>query len=92
VVVFEEVPHTPAMPGGHDELWWRSNFREFASTRAAWKQFRISLDKIVMEKDPKKLDEIKRFTDRQFREADKLFTKLNNYAITHSVPMHWREY
>ncbi len=92
VVVFEEVPHTPAMPGGHDELWWRSNFREFASTRAAWKQFRASLDKVVMENNPKKLDEIKRFADRQYREADKLFTKLNNYAITHSVPMHWREY
>jgi hypothetical protein len=80
------------MPGGHDELWWRGNFRNFASMRAAWKQFRESLNKIPMDGDPKKLAEIKRFADRQYREADKLFTKLNSYAISHSVPMQWREY
>jgi len=92
VVVFEETPGMANMPGGHDELWWRSNFRNFASTRSAWKQFRESLNKITMENDPKKLEEIKRFADRQYRETDKLFTKLNSYAISHSVPMQWREY
>jgi hypothetical protein len=58
--------------------------------RAQWKQFRESLNGLKI--DPKKLDEIKRFADRQYREADKLFTKLNSYAINNSVPMQWREY
>ncbi|MDP2158169.1 MAG: retropepsin-like aspartic protease [Nitrospirota bacterium] len=92
VVVFEELPDRQNMPGGHDELWWRDNFRNFAVIRGQWKQFRESLNKITMERDPKKLDGIKLFADRQHREADRLFTKLNNYAITHSVPMHWRQY
>jgi hypothetical protein len=90
VVVFEESPDMPNMPGGHDEMWWRSNFRKFAVMRSEWKEFRASLNGLTM--DPKKLEELKRFADRQYREADKLFTKLNSYAITHSVPMQWREY
>jgi len=92
VVVFEELPDRGNTPGGHDEIWWRDNFRNFAAVRAQWKQFRESLNRITMDKDPKKLDEIKRFADRQYSEADRLFTKLNNYAITNSVPMHWRHY
>lgn len=92
VVVFEELPDRQSKPGGHDEQWWRSNFRNFAVTRSQWKQFRESLNKITMERDPKKLDGIKLFADRQYREADRLFTKLNSYAVTNSVPMHWRQY
>jgi hypothetical protein len=90
VVVFEEMTDAKQKPGGHDEMWWRSNFRNFAVMRAQWKQFRESLNGLKI--DPKKLDEIKRFADRQYREADKLFTKLNSYAINNSVPMQWREY
>lgn len=92
VVVFEELPDRQNVPGGHDEMWWRSNFRNFAVMRGQWKQFRESLNKIPVERDPKKLDAIKRFADRQYREADRLFTKLNNYAVTNSAPMHWRQY
>lgn len=92
VVVFEELPDRQNVPGGHDEMWWRSNFRNFAVMRGQWKQFRESLNKIPAERDPKKLDAIKRFADKQYREADRLFTKLNNYAVTNSVPMHWRQY
>lgn len=90
VVVFEELPDREDAPGGHDEMWWRSNFRNFAATRAEWKQFRDSLNTQRM--DPERLEQLKKFADRQYREADRLFTKLNNYAITHSVPMHWRQY
>jgi hypothetical protein len=90
VVVFEEMTDAKHKPGGHDEMWWRSNFRSFALMRAQWKQFRESLN--GLKTDPKKVDEIKRFADRQYREADKLFTKLNSYAINNSVPMQWREY
>ncbi|MBI5848640.1 MAG: clan AA aspartic protease [Nitrospirae bacterium] len=90
VVVFEELPDREYMPGGHDEMWWRSNFRNFAATRAEWKQFMVSLD--TQKIDPNRHKELKEFAVRQYREADRLFTKLNNYAITNSVPMHWRQY
>ncbi len=90
IVVFEENMDTPNRPAGHDEIWWRSNFRNFASMRNAWKQYREAL--IKLKTDPKKVEELKKFADRQYREADKLFTRLNNYAINHSVPMQWREY
>ena len=90
VVVFEEFPDRQDMAGGHDELWWRANFEHFASRRSEWKQFRENLN--TQKIDPDRLEKLKRFADKQYREADRLFTKLNNYAATHSVPMHWRQY
>jgi Aspartyl protease len=90
VVVFEELPDRQHMPGGHDEMWWRSNFRNFATRLTEWKQFRASLNTLRME--PERLKILKHFADRQYREADRLFTKLNGYAVTNAVPMHWRQY
>ncbi len=90
MVVFEEIPDRHNTPGGHVEIWWRGNFTSFASRRAEWKQFRANLNTQRM--DPERLEGLKRFADRQYRQADRLFTKLNNYAVTHSVPMHWRQY
>lgn len=90
VVVFEELPDRQNMPGGHDELWWRSNFRNFAVMRSQWKQFRTNLN--TQQLDPARLERLKQFADKQYREADRLFTKLNNYAVTNSAPMHWRQY
>ncbi|MBI5634682.1 MAG: clan AA aspartic protease [Nitrospirae bacterium] len=90
MVVFEELPDRETLPGGHDETWWRGNFRNFASRRAEWKQFTASLN--TQKLTPERIAALKQFADRQYREADRLFTKLNNYAITNSVPMHWRQY
>ncbi len=90
VVVFEELPDRQHMPGGHDEIWWRSNFRNFASRRTEWKLFIASLDSQKI--DLERLKRLKQFAERQYREADRLFTKLNNYAASNSVPMHWRQY
>lgn len=90
VVVFEELPEREQMPGGHDELWWRSNFRTFAARRAEWQQFMASLNAQKMDRD--NFDKVRQFADRQYREADRLFTRLNSYAVSNSVPMHWRQY
>jgi len=90
VVVFEELPDRQTLPGGHDEVWWRDNFKIFASRRAEWQQFRANLHTQKIDKE--RLERVRRFADRQYQEADRLFTKLNNYAITNSVPMHWRQY
>jgi len=90
VVVLEEIPDRQHAPGGHDELWWRSNFKHLASRRAEWQQFRDGLN--VKKMDQARLEKLKRFADRQYREADSLFSKLNSYAVTNAVPMHWRQY
>ncbi|MEW6110458.1 MAG: retropepsin-like aspartic protease [Nitrospirota bacterium] len=90
VVIFEELQKRKNMPAGHDEIWWRTNFRRFALTRSEWKKYRENLN--TQKGDAQKLRALKDFADRQYREADKLFNKLNSYAITHSVPMQWREF
>jgi hypothetical protein len=95
VVVFEELPRDPDHPGGHDREWWTSLYREFADSRAAWKAYSDALDKKIRasmrsinNEDVARKD----FADDQYREAEKLFDKLNRYARENSVPMHWRKY
>jgi clan AA aspartic protease (TIGR02281 family) len=90
VIVLLALPPDLHMPGGHDEGWWRNTFRMFASIRAQWKEYRDSLDRAKDETVIMK--ELRLRADRQYKEADRLMTKLNNYAIDHVVPMEWREY
>jgi len=100
VVVFEELPPRGNMPGGDDEEWWRINFRQFASLRSEWMKVRKKLDtwidqqknNIANRNESIEVAELKRFIELQRVEADKLFNKLNGYAIRNSVPMEWREY
>ena len=100
VVVFEELPSRGSMPGGHDEEWWRINFRQFASLRSQWLQVKERFNKWL---DTQKnnsanlnlsgeVPRLRRFIELQYLEADKLFDKLNGYAVRNSVPMQWREY
>jgi hypothetical protein len=90
VIVLVEIPQGPDTPGGHTEEWWRSTFHMFASIRSEWKKYRDGLyrakDETVIMK------EMRSRADRQYREADRLMTKLNNYAVDHIVPMEWRQY
>lgn len=90
VVVLEESPPRPDMPGGHDEMWWRSTFREFASMRKAWEEYRDYFYRV--KDDSNKVREARSIADRQCQEADNLLNRLYRYATDHSVPMHWREY
>ena len=90
VVIFEELPEEPDLPGGHDEEWWRTNYRQFSLSKKEWEKFRIQIYGI---KDTdKKLTRLKDFADKQVVEADKLTRKLDSYAIDYAVPMTWREY
>jgi hypothetical protein len=97
VVVFEELPPRGSMPGGHDEEWWRLNFRQFASLRSQWQQVKERLRKWLDAKkdlniNPNEVPRLRRFIELQNLEADKLFDKLNGYAVRNSVPMQWRTY
>jgi len=95
VVVFEELPRDPDHPGGHDREWWTSLFKEFADSRATWKAYSETLDKRIREsmRSIENADsDRKAFADGQYREAEKLFDKLDRYAVENSVPMHWKQY
>jgi Aspartyl protease/Domain of unknown function (DUF4124) len=95
VVVFEELPKDPDHPGGHDREWWISLFKEFAASRATWKAYSEALDKKIrnsMRSIENEDTARKAFADDQYREAEKLFDKLNQYARENSVPMHWKQY
>jgi hypothetical protein len=104
VVIFEENPADQQMPGGHDEEWWRTNFNQFAVKREEWAKLRRVLYDYsgdlskpitrVMTGTRTRVvtvGELRTFVDRQYQEADKLFRKLDRYAIDYAVPMEWRE-
>ncbi|MBX3351239.1 MAG: clan AA aspartic protease [Nitrospira sp.] len=77
VVVFEEVQPDPTAPGGRNERWWRSQFKELHALRDAWMKY--SLDSQPGE-----------FADSQVKEAEKLLSKLERHASLYSVPQAWR--
>jgi hypothetical protein len=90
VVVFEEIPAVPDMPGGHDEEWWRTNYRRFSSSKKEWEEFKAQV--YDMKDENNKLKKVKELADKQVKEADKLTRKLDSFAIDNAVPMSWREY
>lgn len=92
VVVFEELPGDMNHPGGHDQAWWTSQFKEFASYRNLWKG--CSEDKKIRDSvlSGGTTADRKGFAERQFSEAEKLLTLLHQYAVENLVPMQWRQY
>jgi hypothetical protein len=96
-LTLEELPPSSARPGGHDEEWWRINFHDFAVTRSGWRKF---ADYMADQERNRTMpgassSEIKRWrslAEKQYIEADKLFTKLDRHAANNSVPMNWRKY
>jgi len=84
--------------GGRDEAWWRAQFRELASLRAAWKNYSRRIDEAISRshiaagggiEDARQAATL---ANQQYEAADKLFDKLNRYAVQLAVPMHWRTY
>ncbi len=95
VVVFEELASNAEHPGGHDQEWWSTLFREFTAARAEWKNYSEELDKQIrasLISSQTAAKEEKEFADYQYREAEKLLDKLERYASQNAVPMHWRKY
>ncbi|VAX15068.1 hypothetical protein MNBD_NITROSPINAE03-1913 [hydrothermal vent metagenome] len=89
VIIFSQLPPRANMPGGHSERWWRVNFHEFAAYRTAWKRF---LDSLKNKSGGSGIAEQRKKAMGQYKEADKLFRKLERYASDNSTPMHWRKY
>jgi hypothetical protein len=89
IVVFEELPAKSERPGGHDEQWWRSTFRDFAERRRSWERYREEVYQV--KSDSEEIKTLRSLADRQVREATDLFNRLNRHASEFAVPMHWRE-
>ena len=88
-LVLTELPHKKDFPAGHDKHWWISNFKRFKYYKDYWYKIMKSLEK---QPDTPELIRLKAKVKKQFQEAERLFYKLNNYAIQNNVPQSWREY
>jgi hypothetical protein len=88
IIILDEMPPQSNKPGGHDEIWWRSNFNNFSGLRAMWENQLADIEKgsISSSEKEKKI----RFAQNQYDEADKLCRKLERYARDSAVPMSWR--
>jgi len=96
VIVFQELPASDAAPGGRSEQWWRNTFKDFALYKNGWRRFRDDRRRESRAPsggiyDPVRLKYEQAFAEAQYRDAEKLYDKLNRYAIEHCVPMAWRQ-
>ncbi len=87
-VAFEELPESSKMYAGRTETWWRVTFQRFRAIKSAWKQYRDRL--FAMRNDTSSFKELKRIVDHLYNQSDRLLTRLDVYASTHSVPQEWR--
>jgi hypothetical protein len=98
VLIFEEIPARADAPAGHDEAWWRHTFQEFAGLKNGWRGYAEELEEKrrspagLTLADLKELERLQPLAERQQREAERLFDRLNRYAIQHYVPMAWRQH
>lgn len=88
VVIFEEISLDPKSPGGRNERWWRSLFKELHFLRAAWKNYSERLGKMGAITQNEIV--VREFADRQAKEADKLISRLDRHASEYLVPQSWR--
>jgi hypothetical protein len=88
VISFNELPVDLDRPGGHDEVWWRSNFVRFAGLRDTWKAYLKELKNtgIVSSETEKLIDT----AQGQYDEANRLYRKLDRFARDNNVPTNWR--
>lgn len=88
VVVFDELPADANKPGGHDEAWWRSNFRKFGQLRDEWAGYIESIDKLPLTSSER--ERRSRIARNQHGQAADLCRKLERYARDNAVPASWR--
>jgi hypothetical protein len=96
-LVLEELPPSSSRLGGHDEAWWRINFHEFAAFRSQWRKFADLMaeqerNRTIPGASSSEIKKWKVLAEKQYIEADKLFTRLDRHAANNSVPMNWRKY
>ncbi|HTY64312.1 MAG TPA: retropepsin-like aspartic protease [Acidobacteriota bacterium] len=88
VLAFDELPPQIERPGGHDEIWWRSNFREFSRLKDEWKEYQKEIATANLASS--EADRIVKIVKTQSSEADRIYRKLESYAREKAVPVTWR--
>jgi hypothetical protein len=94
--ILEDVAPSSTVYGQRNELWWRSNYREFSDLRQSWREYADRLDKAIEKSNVVAgggIEEARSnlaFAKKQVQEADRLLDVLNDRAIRFQVPMRWR--
>jgi predicted aspartyl protease len=88
VIAFEEMPARQDRPGGHDEIWWRSNFRIIDQSKSEWRQYLASLDNTNTPSN--ETESLKKIAESQYAAAEKLHSRLEKFASDNAVPLSWR--
>lgn len=88
VITFDEQPAQQDRPGGHDEIWWRSNFRNITRLKSEWNSYLRALDSANLSWS--ETETRKKLGKSQFDEAEKLYRKLERFASDNAVPVNWR--
>ena len=89
VLAFEELPAQQNMPGGHDELWWRSNFYRIANMKETWQNYLKESERNTQVSTGG--EQRKKMARHQLAEAEKIYSKLERFASKNAVPNHWRQ-
>ena len=89
VPAFDELPVQKNMPGGHDELWWRSNFYRIASMKETWQNYLKESERNTQVSTGG--EQRKKMARHQLAEAEKIYAKLERFASKNAVPNHWRQ-
>jgi predicted aspartyl protease len=89
VLTFEEMTTRQDRPGGHDEHWWRSNFRIIEHQKAELRRYLTSLQNTNTPSN--ETETMKQLAKSQYDAAEKLQSRLERYASDNAVPSDWRQ-
>jgi predicted aspartyl protease len=88
VIAFDELPARQERPGGHDEAWWRTNFRIIERSKSEWRQYLASLENINTPSN--ETESIKKLAEIQYAAAERFRIRLEKFASDNAVPNNWR--
>lgn len=88
VLAFDEMPPHPDRPGGHDEAWWRANFRNFSRLKQEWADYLDRLESLSLSSSER--ERHYRLAQNQHDLAEELWRRLERYARDNAVPSNWR--
>jgi predicted aspartyl protease len=88
VISFDELPARQDRPGGHDETWWRYNFRIIDQSKSEWRQYLASLENTNTPSN--ETESLKELAKSQYAAAEKLHNRLDKFAGDNAVPISWR--
>lgn len=91
-LIANKLPPSENRPGGHNNRWWRKNFKELIYYMNFWDQQAELIDRhdSPYSRLTSSYDRVRSFILTQKGESKKLYERLERHARRHSVPKHWR--